>query len=132
MRQYTEKCFYLLNDNDYIFSTINGKRLGGDRIYDYHRDFLKKAGIPYFGDGCGPRLHDWRHTFSVRSFKQMIDSGLDMYVALPILSAYLGHKTIYATERYVRLTMSLYPYIEERFKDKMNNVFGEIGKHEID
>ena len=53
-----------------------------------------------------------------------------MYVALPILSTYLGHKTIYATERYVRLTMSLYPYIEERFKDKMNKVFGEAENHE--
>jgi len=58
----------------------------------------------------------------------MVDSGLDTYVALPILSTYLGHKTIYATERYVRLTMSLYPYIEERFKDKMDKVFGEVGK----
>jgi len=62
----------------------------------------------------------------------MIDSGLDMYVALPILSTYLGHKTIYATERYVRLTMSLYPYIEERFKDKINKVFGEAEKYEND
>jgi len=63
----------------------------------------------------------------------MVDSGLDMYVALPILSTYLGHKTIYATEQYVRLTMSLYPYIEKRFKDKMEKVFGEVGVgHEND
>ncbi|WP_088225781.1 tyrosine-type recombinase/integrase [Desulfosporosinus sp. FKB] len=128
MRQYAEKCFYLLDDKEYIFTTSNGGRLSGDVIYDYHRLFLQKAGIPYLGGGKGPRLHDWRHTFSVHSFKQMIDAGLDMYVALPILSTYLGHKTIYATERYVRLTMSLYPYIEERFKDKMDKVFGEAGK----
>jgi len=62
----------------------------------------------------------------------MVDAGLDMYVALPILSTYLGHKTIYATERYVRLTMSLYPYIEECFKDKMDKVFGEVWNHEDD
>ena len=55
----------------------------------------------------------------------MIDLGLDMYVALPILSTYLGHKTIYATERYVRLTMSMYPYIEKKFQDKLDMVFGE-------
>lgn len=128
MRQYAEKCFYLLNDEEYIFTTSNGGRLSGDVIYDCHRLFLQKAGIPYLGGGRGPRLHDWRHTFSVGSFKQMVDAGLDMYVALPILSTYLGHKTIYATERYVRLTMSLYPYIEERFKDKMDEVFGEAGK----
>jgi len=126
MKKYAEKCFYLLDDEQYIFTASNGGRLSGDIVYEYHRLFLQKAGIPYLGGGRGPRLHDWRHTFSVHSFKKMIDSGLDMYVALPILSTYLGHKTIYATEQYVRLTMSLYPYIEKRFKDKMDNVFSEV------
>ena len=86
---------------------------------------LKYAEIPFLGDGNGPRLHDWRHTFAVHSFKQMVDSGMDMYVALPILSTYLGHKTIYATERYVRLTMNLYPYIEERFSQRFSSIFGK-------
>lgn len=128
MHQYAEKCFYLIDDKEYIFTTSNGGRLCGDVIYDYHRLFLQKADIPYLGEGRGPRLHDWRHTFAVQSFKQLVDLGLDMYVALPTLSTYLGHKTIYATERYMRLTMSLYPHLEERFKDKLNKVFGEAGK----
>ncbi len=132
VRHYAEKCFYLLDDVEYIFTTSNGGRLSGDVIYNCHRMFLLKARIPYLGGGRGPRLHDWRHTFSVNCFKQMVDAGLDMYVALPILSTYLGHKTIYATERYVRLTMSLYPYIEKCFKDKMDKVFGEVGNHEDD
>jgi integrase len=123
VRQFASKCFYLLNDEDYVFTSQNGKRLQGDTLYDRHRKFLKKAGIPYIGNGKGPRIHDWRHTFSVHSFKQMVDSGLDMYVALPILSAYLGHKSIAATEQYVRLTMSRFPYIEEKFKDKLAKVF---------
>ena len=126
MQMYAEKCFYLLDDEQYIFTTSNGGRLCGDVIYECHRNFLQKAGIPYLGGGRGPRLHDWRHTFSVHSFKHMVDSGLDMYVALPVLSTYLGHKTIYATEHYIRLTMSLYPYIEERFKDKLDKVFSEV------
>lgn len=75
------------------------------------------------GGGHGPRVHDWRHTFAVRSFKQMIDRGLDMYVALPILSTYLGHKTIYATERYVRLTMEMYPDISEKCSAKFQSIF---------
>jgi len=123
VRQFASKCFYLLDDEDYIFTSQNGKRLQGDAVYDRHRLFLKKAGIPYIGNGNGPRVHDWRHTFSVYSFKQMIDAGLDMYVALPILSAYLGHKSIGATEQYVRLTMSIFPYIEEKFRNKLEKVF---------
>jgi integrase/recombinase XerD len=126
MRQFASRCFYLLNEEDYIFTTANGGRLSGRSIYQHHRLLLKMAGIPYIGDSQGPRIQDWRHTFSVNSFKQMADAGTDLYVALPILSAYLGHKTIYATERYVRLTMSIFPDIEKKFREKIDMVFGEV------
>ena len=55
-----------------------------------------------------------------------------MYVALPILSAYLGHKGIDSTERYVRLTMSIYPHIEERFRAKIEEIFGGCSSNEED
>ena len=126
MQQFADKTFYLLADDEYIFSNMHGSRYTGDGLYDYHREILKQAGIPYIGGGKGPRLHDWRHSFSVYAFKKMIDSGLDMYVALPILSTFLGHKSIYATEVYVRLAISIFPYIEEKFKDKMESVFGGV------
>jgi integrase len=126
MQQFADKSFYLLADDEYIFANANGSRYCGDSLYDYHREFLKRAGILYIGGGEGPRIHDWRHTFSVYAFKRMVDSGLDMYVALPILSTYLGHKTIYATEQYVRLAMSMFPYIEEKFRDKAEAVFGGV------
>lgn len=124
MKQFADKCFYLLADEDYVFTNANGKRMSGDTVYEAHRIFLKEAGIPYIGGGAGPRVHDWRHHMAVQSFKQMADSGLDMYVALPILSAYLGHKTIFATERYVRLTMQVYPHIEEKFRKSVDLIFG--------
>lgn len=126
IRQYANKCFYLLDEDDYIFTTAHGGRLSGDLIYRHHRLFLQKAEIPFRGNGEGPRIHDWRHHFAIYSFKQMIDSGTDMYVALPILSTYLGHKTIFATERYVRLVMNLFPYIEKQFMTKIDVIFGEI------
>lgn len=128
INQYADKCFYLLNDDDYIFTNANGGRLDSKTVYDKHRDFLHQAGIPYLGDRNGPRLHDWRHHMAVYSFKQMTDAGLDMYVALPILSAYLGHKTISATEKYVRLTLQLFPYIEEKFSSKVEQIFGALDK----
>ncbi len=127
---YANRCFYLLNDDDYIFNNANGGRLDEKTVYENHRDFLRKAGIPYVGAGEGPRIHDWRHHMAVYSFKQMTDSGLDMYVALPILSAYLGHKTIFATEKYVRLTLQMFPYIEEKFRGMAERVFGGASNEE--
>ena len=127
LNTFAEKCFYLLKDDDFIFTNTHGQHLDYDIVYEHHRLFLLKAGIPYLGDGYGPRIHDWRHHMAVYSFKQLADSGLDMYAALPILSTYLGHKTILATEHYVRLTMELFPYIEERFRKKVDQIFGSLG-----
>ncbi len=121
---YANRCFYLLADDDYIFSNANGGRMDEKSVYENHRAFLREAKIPYVGGGEGPRIHDWRHHMAVYSFKQLTDSGLDMYVALPILSSYLGHKTIYATEKYVRLTLQLFPYIEEKFRGMAERIFG--------
>ena len=114
----------MLADEDYIFTNANGGRMDEKSVYENHRAFLRQAGIPYVGGGEGPRIHDWRHHMAVYSFKQLTDSGLDMYVALPILSTYLGHKTIFATEKYVRLTLQLFPYIEEKFRGMAERIFG--------
>lgn len=123
MISYADKYFYQLSVDDYIFNSTRGTRYSKDRIYTVHREALQRARIPFYGDKEGPRIHDWRHTFAVQSFKQMIDSGMDMYTSLPILSTYLGHKSIYDTEKYLKLTMSIYPYIEEKCRSQMETVF---------
>ena len=97
-----------------------------DWISELHVRILRQANIPYMAGGRGPRIHDWRHSFAINSFRQMIDNGMDMYVSLPILSTYLGHKTIMATERYLRLTVSMYPYIEEKFSKTLDEIFGKV------
>ena len=113
-RQYADKCFYLIRDEDWVFRNSNGGALEATTVFNHHKLFLNRAGIPFYGNQKGPRIHDWRHHFAVYSFKQLSDSGMDMYVALPVLSAYLGHKNIYATEKYLRLTQTLFPEITER------------------
>jgi integrase/recombinase XerD len=125
MKQYTDKTFYELSDNDYIFRNMQGNYLSSDWINDLHVKILREAGIPYLGGGKGPRIHDWRHTFAVNAFRRMIDNAIDMYVALPVLSTYLGHKTIMATERYLRLTVSMYPHIDKKFGKTLDEIFGE-------
>lgn len=126
MARFADKTFYLLGEDDYVFPNRLGGRRDPSCLLEVHHELLHRAGIPYVGGGAGPRLHDWRHTFGVRSFRQMVESGMDMYVALPTLSAYMGHKTIYATERYVRLTAEVYPRFAALLADKYALVFGEV------
>jgi len=126
MKLYADKTFYQIPDTGYIFRNSKDTCLSGDWINEVHIRILHEAKIPYIGGGKGPRVHDWRHVFSINSFKQMMDNGMDMYVALPILSTYLGHKSIMATERYLRLTVSMYPSIEKKFGKILDKILGEV------
>lgn len=55
----------------------------------------------------------------------MCDNGLDIYVCMPILATYLGHKNLDATNKYVRLTSEVFPSII----DKVNKTFIDIYPH---
>lgn len=102
-----------LNKTEYLFVKTDCTKCKSGTAYEWFRKILHKAKISHGGRGKGPRLHDFRHTFSVYSLIKMSRNNLDLYYALPILSRYLGHKSIEATEKYVRLTQTMYPEIIE-------------------
>ena len=51
-----------------------------------------------------PRIHDIRHTFCTMSLNKMLASGMSLYVAVPVLAAYVGHVNLCDTERYIHLS----------------------------
>lgn len=126
MAKYAEKCFFMKDNQTCIFSRLNGEPIRDRFIYGVHRNILQLAGIPFTGGGKGPRIHDWRHTFSVKAYKHMHDSGMDMYVSLPILSAYLGHSDTTATERYVRIALDAYPDLEDTINKHLQEITKEV------
>lgn len=101
----SEEAMYASN----FFVRRNGMPCNKKRIYNWFRKVLFMAGISHGGRGNGPRLHDVRHCFSVHSLAKMAADGIDLYYSLPILSEYLGHQSLEATEKYVRLTAEMYP-----------------------
>jgi hypothetical protein len=51
---------------------------------------------------------------------------MDLYAGLPILSACLGHKSLSATEQYVRLTCAAYPELESQCSEINAFVYPKI------
>ena len=94
---------------DRFFIKADGSSISVESVYRWFRKILYKANIPHGGRALGPRLHDLRHTFSVHSLAFMSKSGSDLYCSLPVLSTYLGHKSLRGTNIYVRLTAEMYP-----------------------
>lgn len=108
-RQYRESLAVEKKPDNYFFMKRNGRKCRAKTIYEWFRKVLRDAGIPHGGKGLGPRLHDIRHTFAVHSMATMTKLGLDLYYSLPVLSEYLGHQSLEATDKYVRLTSEMYP-----------------------
>ena len=102
------------NGDDFFFQGKYHDHLTRYRVYKWFRLCLEKAGIPHYGKGVGPREHDLRHTFCVHSLKAMCAQGMDIYCCLPVLSTYVGHKSVSATQQYLRLTAEMYPELLER------------------
>lgn len=114
------------NEKDFFFTKLNGGKCSSDSLYEWFRRILRIANISHGGKGYGPRVHDFRHSFSVHSLAAMSDAGLDLYYCLPLLSKYLGHKSLEATDKYVRLTEDMYPGIMEDMNQLCAYVFPEV------
>lgn len=115
---------------DFFFRNKNGTPLSHDRVYKTYRKLLWKAAISHGGKGKGPRLHDLRHVFCVHTLAKQVKDGVDLYVALPILSTYVGHTSVIATQRYVRLTAEVYPELIEKVSQTCAMVIPEVAEDE--
>lgn len=123
-RNHYSKLIY--NISDYLFINQDGSKCCNDTIYRWFRKILYEAGISHGGRGIGPRVHDFRHTFACHSLVNMTVKGLDLYYSLPILSTYLGHRSLAATDGYVRLTAQMYPEIATKVNELAPDIFPKI------
>jgi integrase/recombinase XerD len=64
--------------------------------------------------GHGPRVHDLRHSFAVRTMVAWYRAGIDVERELPKLSAYLGHAHVNDTYWYIEAVPELLQLATER------------------
>lgn len=76
----------------------------------------RKIGLRKSMDSFGPRLHDFRHTFAVRTIIQWYKEDADVDVQMPILSTYLGHVKPSDTYWYLSLVPELVALAGKRFE----------------
>jgi integrase len=114
---YRNNVAYWLQDDDYFFPAPDRTILSPNTVYGRFRRILWDAGIPYNGKGNGPRLHDLRHTFAVHTLQQWVKRGEDLTAMLPVLSVFMGHKSMRSTSQYLRLTAEVYPDVVRQVEE---------------
>lgn len=82
----------------------------------------RRMGLRKPDDPRGPRLHDLRHRFAVRTLLRWYRAGIDVQQRLPRLSTYLGHAHVADTYWYVSSTPELLRLAAERMERREKGV----------
>jgi integrase/recombinase XerD len=96
-----------VHDANAFFLTNRGKRI---TKWDTRTAFIrtsKQIGLRGPFDSRGPRIHDIRHSFAVKTLLNWYREGIDINPKISLLSTYLGHKKPTDTYWYVTGTPEL-------------------------
>ena len=110
-----------------LFIQRNGSPFGKHKLYSHYKQVMVEAGVRPRESGRLPRLHDLRHTFCVHTLEAMTQKGFDLYVSLPLLTAYLGHNCISETEYYLRLVDENFASVTAASRKYAPGLFPKVG-----
>jgi integrase len=85
-------------------------------LHDEFVRLLERTGVPHRVAAQQPRLHDLRHSFSVRTLLGWYRDGEDVGALLPRLSTYLGHAEPASTYWYLSAAPELMALAAERLE----------------
>ncbi len=124
LRGYAETIDMSDEEKPFFTSSYTGGHLTYDAMKYMFPKMFKAAGI-YKADGKTPNIHSIRHTFYTRSLEKMLESGMDVYTAIPILAAYVGHVNYMDTEKYIHFTEQEHEDFVKK-EASLGNVFPEV------
>jgi integrase len=84
-----------------FFVAEQGGRLLHQYVYPVFWQLSREIGLRRPGDRSGPRVHDFRHRFAIRTLLDWYREGRNVEQQLPALSTYLGHTCVRDTYWYL-------------------------------
>lgn len=102
-----------------FFLTAQGTRVNPWTLRWTFIKLSQQIGLRTPMDRRGPRLHDLRHSFAVRTLLGWYQNGVDVERQLPRLATYLGHAHVHHTYWYLSATPELLQAVATRFEDSV-------------
>ena len=133
LAEYRETALQMGMCCEYLFET--DMRFGADKPMSnlafkaWFARVLRTAGIEYIKENPndrGPCPHCLRHLFVYDSFLKSESEGRSFEETAPYLSAYLGHESLSALEKYLSKDYTLYRNSHRRVSDYVKDVFPEV------
>lgn len=111
-------------DDMYLFSNNDQHtHYSYQKVHTVFKEILFKCNIPYNGRDKGPNLHSLRHTFAVHSLRKQINEGKELMSILPVLSKYMGHRSVSGTQNYLHLTKE---FFSDCITEQMRQIIPDI------
>jgi integrase/recombinase XerD len=95
-----------------------GTRLTGWIVRRWFIHLSHQIGLRQPTDHHGPRIHDLRHRFVIRTLRNWYRAGQDVEAHLPELTTYIGHGHVRDTYWYISATPELLRLATERLERK--------------
>jgi site-specific recombinase XerD len=105
-----------LEANTPLFVGRSGGRLSRQQIGSVFRRLLPALGLTVPAGSAPPHMHDFRHTFAVRTLLRWYRAGIDPSQRLLHLSTFLGHVQPESTAVYLTITSDLLGEAGQRFE----------------
>jgi integrase/recombinase XerD len=99
-----------------FFLSTAGRRLFRSCVDRTFAKLVATVGLQSRSPGCRPRLHDFRHSFAVRTLLDWHAAGVDVQARLPTLSTYLGHVSPATTYDYLSAAPELLVLVAKRLE----------------
>ena len=125
LHDYAETIDMAEGNKPFFTSSYTGEHLTYSAMKYMFPKMFRAAGI-YMADGKTPNIHPIRHTFCTRSLEKMLESGMDVYTAVPILAAYVGHVNYMDTEKYIHFTEQGHEDFVQK-ESSLGSLFPEVG-----
>lgn len=109
-----------------FFLSDRGTRLTKDSLRYNFAHLSQRIGLRPPADkgrhGTGPRLHDMRHRYAIRTLIDWYRAGADVEREMPKLSAYLGHAHVNDTYWYIEAVPELLECATRRLEEQTRKV----------
>jgi integrase len=99
-----------------FFVSTAGTRLFLSCVHRVFARLVTTAGLMARSPRCRPRMHDFRHSFAVRTLLGWHAAGVDVRARLPWLSTYMGHASPASTYYYLSAAPELLALAAQRLE----------------
>ena len=106
-------------DTQSFFLSDQGTQVSNSGTRKVFIRISKRIGLRGTTDSKGPRIHDIRHTFAVKTMLNWYRDGVDINQKISLLSTYLGHKKPSDTYWYITSMPELLAQAALRFENKI-------------